>query len=147
MPDRRPRVVVAMFRRRARDADPPPTSHDGEVDPEDDADTPSPIVTIEDANFLEMTAGPYTVVDFWAPWCGPCKAFAPVFRAAARKHPGDVRFGSCNVDENQRTASLLGIMSIPTLVVFDPEGNEAFRHAGVLPPRALDQLLAQLPGS
>ncbi len=126
-----------MFRRRPLSRPEPLTV--------DDADTPSPVVTIDDKNFLDLTAGCYTVVDFWAPWCGPCRSFAPLFGTAARLHPGGVRFGSCNVDDNPRTTALLGITSIPTLVVFEPSGSELRRHVGVLPPRALDQLLAELP--
>jgi thioredoxin-like negative regulator of GroEL len=56
-----------------------------------------------------------------------------------------VRFGSCNADDNPRTTALLGIKSIPTRVVFAPSGSEASRHVGVLPARALGQLLAELP--
>ena len=69
---------------------------------------------------------------------------APLFHAAARQHSGGVRFGSCNVDDNPSTTALLGIMSIPTLVVFEPSGSEARRHVGGLPARALGQLLAEL---
>jgi thioredoxin 1 len=110
-----------------------------------DADKPSPVLTIDDANFFALTSGAYTVVDFWAPWCGPCRAFAPLFQAAARQHSGGVRFGSCNVDDNPRTTGLVGIMTIPTLVVFEPSGSEATRHVDGLPARALGRLLAELP--
>ena len=57
------------------------------------------------------------IVDFWAPWCGPCKNFAPVFDSAAEKHP-DVTFAKVNTDEQQELAGALGIRSIPTLMVF-----------------------------
>ncbi|MGH9290339.1 MAG: thioredoxin family protein [Acidimicrobiales bacterium] len=110
-----------------------------------DVDEPSLVRVIDDANFFDLTAGTWTVVEFWAPWCGPCRAFAPVFRAAARQHSGGLRFGSCNVDDNPHTASLLGVMSVPTLVVFEPSGSEAARHVGALTPRALDRVLSQLP--
>lgn len=59
--------------------------------------------------------------------------------------PGWGRFGLCDVDDKPRSASLLGIMSIPTLVVFEPGGSEAAGHVGALTPRALDQVVAQLP--
>lgn len=108
------------------------------------AGSESAVLVVDDANFFDETAGRYTVVDFWAPWCGPCRAFAPVFRDVASAHTGEVRFGACNVDQNPKTASLVGVRSIPTLVVFGPDGSEVGRHVGILSQRALEQLTARL---
>jgi len=99
---------------------------------------------IEDATFLELTAGGYTVVDFWAAWCAPCRAFAPMFHAVAEAHRGPVRFGSCDVDANPATAQLLGIRSIPTLVVFGPDGSEVGRSTGAVSRGDLEATVAQL---
>lgn len=133
-----------MFRRRPTKTTPSPaTAISSEV-----RDGPEPassaVITVDDANFFDTTAGGYTVVDFWAPWCAPCHTFAPIFQATARDHTGEVRFGSCNVDENPKTASLLGIMSIPTLVVFGPDGSEVGRHVGTLSQLSLERLVDQL---
>jgi thioredoxin 1 len=105
---------------------------------------PSPVRVIEDATFLELTEGGYTVVDFWAAWCAPCRQFAPMFRAVAEAHTGPVRFGSCDVDANPATAELLGIRSIPTLVVFGPDGSEVGRSTGAVSRGDLEATVAQL---
>jgi thioredoxin len=81
------------------------------------------------------------IIDFWAPWCGPCKGFAPVYEKAAESHP-DVVFGKVNTDEQQELAGSFGIRSIPTLVVFR-EKVILFQQAGALPGNALEQVIAQ----
>lgn len=84
------------------------------------------------------------VLDFWAPWCGPCRSFAPVFEAASEKHT-DAVFGKINTDEEQELAAAFGISAIPTLMVFR-DGVGVFQQPGMLPAQALDKLLDQVRG-
>jgi thioredoxin len=81
------------------------------------------------------------IIDFWAPWCGPCKGFAPVYEKAAETHP-DVVFAKVNTDEQQELAGSFGIRSIPTLIVFR-EKVILFQQAGALPGSALEQVITQ----
>jgi thioredoxin len=81
------------------------------------------------------------IVDFWAPWCGPCRGFAPVYENASEKHT-DVVFAKVNTDEQQELAGAFGIMSIPTLVVFRDKVI-LYKEPGALPGQALEQVITQ----
>ena len=96
-------------------------------------------------NFAEVIQGNDTVIiDFWAPWCGPCKSFAPIFEAAAAANP-EVTFVKINTEVEQELAGHFQIRSIPTLMVFR-EQIIVFSQPGMLPESGLQNLLEQVKG-
>jgi thioredoxin 2 len=84
------------------------------------------------------------IVDFWAPWCGPCRNFAPVFDKASEQHD-DITFAKVNTEEQQELAGALNIRSIPTLMVFR-EQVLLFSQAGALSSSQLEELITQVKG-
>lgn len=102
-------------------------------------------VTLTKDNFEEvLTKSEYVLIDFWAPWCGPCKSFAPTFEKASEKYE-DMVFAKVNTDVEQELAAMFRIRSIPTLVVFR-EQIGVFAQPGALPASALESVIDQVRG-
>jgi thioredoxin 1 len=94
------------------------------------------VATVTDADFSKFTAQQGVVlIDFWAPWCGPCKRIGPVVEQLSTEMP-NVKFGKLNTDENQMTAAKNGVMSIPTLMVYK-NGQKVDQIVGAVPKEML----------
>ncbi len=100
---------------------------------------------LTEANFEEtLKKGGILFIDFWAAWCGPCRAFAPVFEAAAQKHP-DITFAKVDTEAQQALAQAFEVRAIPTLAIFR-DGILLGQNAGALPAAALDDVIGQVRG-
>jgi thioredoxin 1 len=100
-------------------------------------------IVLTDSNFAsEVKKYPLMIVDFWAPWCGPCRIVSPIIEQLAREYSGRVAFGKVNVDENQRIAASFGIQSIPTLMIFKI-GKAVDVMIGAMPKGQIETKLKQ----
>jgi thioredoxin 1 len=101
------------------------------------------VVELTKENFEQVvTSNPTVIVDYWAPWCGPCRGFAPVFEKVSEKHP-DVVFAKVNTDDEQEIAAHFQIRSIPTLMVFRDQ-IIVFSQPGALPQGAFEQVVEKV---
>jgi len=100
-------------------------------------------IVLTDSNFSsEVAKYPVMLVDFWAPWCGPCRMVSPIIEQLAKEYSGRVAFGKVNVDENQLIAGSFGIQSIPTMMIFKG-GKTVDVMIGALPKGQIEMKLNQ----
>ena len=100
-------------------------------------------VVLTDSNFAsEVAKYPIMLVDFWAPWCGPCRMVGPIVEQLAKEYSGRVAFGKLNVDDNQKVAGSFGIQSIPTMMILKA-GKVVDMMVGALPKAQIETKLKQ----
>ncbi len=100
------------------------------------------VVELTKDNFEEVvTNNPFVIVDFWAPWCGPCRSFAPTYEKVSEEHP-DIVFAKVNTEDEQEIAAHFQIRSIPTLMIFRDK-IIIFSEAGALPESGFKELVGK----
>lgn len=105
--------------------------------PEQDSDK---LLKLTDANFDKQSSKGLVLVDFWAPWCAPCRMIAPILSELAEDFDGKAKIGKLNVDENKAVAGKYGIRSIPTLLLFK-DGEIVEKFVGVKPKSAFEKAI------
>jgi thioredoxin 2 len=100
-------------------------------------------VDSQDLNTLANQQALPVIIDFWAPWCGPCRQFAPAFAAAAQQYGGRLIFAKLDTEANESAAVSYQIRSIPTLIVLR-NGREVQRVSGALPASQLDKFIQEV---
>lgn len=104
-----------------------------------------PVLHLTDANFKDnvLNSDLPVLVDFWAPWCGPCKMISPIIEELAKEFDKKIKFGKINIDEDAKTATIYGVMSIPTLIFFK-KGKPVNQAVGAISKAELKKKITEI---